>query len=751
MANFLETIVNKYIPPEYKTTIKNAIRNGDSTAAAVLNSAVIEPIREIRQTATDLMSGNYNEELTKFLINLSTQPIQRQQQIMNNPEVLAEALVSFIPIGAAGAIAKGLSVAFRRGGIQGATRAAQGLSKSGTTGTNLSQIVSNSWNKFNDTVTGRIADRASQRLQLPQAGQTAGNNWDRLISAIKNKIDNAKIGDDVIDVAFERGTTQSKKYINLLKDNSKQIFKLAKLAGVNSKAEIPRLMKFVDELGTLLKNSPNWIKATATRGGVPLLANAGLSVYDMYQAFKDNDDTLLPRTAGNAARLGLSLLPAKGVSGNIIKMLYSNLGYLGAGGLVQAAQKAIGLNTSNGDKDYDTGYAYQNLGEYVPDEYLTGISGRKYHRVGDKIYDFATGKPVKIDEALRDADQYNIYQRQQKENQLQASNDRIQNLEALRQLGYNISNEELQNAYAENDALYTDYQDSLNATQNPFSSLFDYNYDPNGDLVQQYYNNEVLPQKQQAAAQQQLMQQSIGQTYRQVFDKIAQDTYSDIDSYFTPENLAIDYSQEMLKAGRGESVYLSPERYAEIRKAQAMYQLGPQIRDRALETMRAFEAADIARQNLGMDYQDLQRKQLADVETRRKNRATEAINLYKANETARHNRNTENINRYNASTRRNLANVAAQNAYTNRLNYLNSLERTNILGQAEERLQRVAPYSQAQMMGTALSGATMGGLTPDQFFNVNQSLMQQVFPQAFNNPQQQQYQSWNLPPQDNRR
>lgn len=55
--------------------------------------------------------------------------------------------------------------------------------------------------------------------------------------------------------------------------------------------------------------------------------------------------------------------------------------------------------------------AYPDLESYVP-EYLTGVSGRKYHVVGEKIYDFSTGKPVNVNEALTDADNYLTMQTQ---------------------------------------------------------------------------------------------------------------------------------------------------------------------------------------------------------------------------------------------------------------------------------------------------------------------------------------------------
>ena len=116
-----------------------------------------------------------------------------------------------------------------------------------------------------------------------------------------------------------------------------------------------------------------------------------------------------------------------------------------------------------------------------------------------------------------------------------------------------------------------------------------------------------------------------------------------------------------------------------------------------------------------------------------------------------------NLNKFDADQKKNL-----QDLYLRYLNYQNEVDRTNIqaqnamstrqraeaatqankLKQQEIEIQKgLQPYKQMEYMGSSLSGASMGGLTPDQFINANPEVAKQVFPSAFqegNQPQQQQ-------------
>ena len=54
------------------------------------------------------------------------------------------------------------------------------------------------------------------------------------------------------------------------------------------------------------------------------------------------------------------------------------------------------------NKEIEKGVRYPNLQKELGYEYVTGASGKKYHVLGDRAYDFATGKPVVVSEMLDD-------------------------------------------------------------------------------------------------------------------------------------------------------------------------------------------------------------------------------------------------------------------------------------------------------------------------------------------------------------
>lgn len=66
------------------------------------------------------------------------------------------------------------------------------------------------------------------------------------------------------------------------------------------------------------------------------------------------------------------------------------------------AQEQVAYNEWVKNKEIEKGIRYPNLQQELGHEYVTGISGKKYHVLGDRAYDFATGKPVIVSEMLDD-------------------------------------------------------------------------------------------------------------------------------------------------------------------------------------------------------------------------------------------------------------------------------------------------------------------------------------------------------------
>lgn len=66
------------------------------------------------------------------------------------------------------------------------------------------------------------------------------------------------------------------------------------------------------------------------------------------------------------------------------------------------AEEQAAYNEWVKNKEIEKGIRYPNLQKELGYEYVTGASGKKYHILGDRAYDFATGKPVIVSEMLDD-------------------------------------------------------------------------------------------------------------------------------------------------------------------------------------------------------------------------------------------------------------------------------------------------------------------------------------------------------------
>lgn len=66
------------------------------------------------------------------------------------------------------------------------------------------------------------------------------------------------------------------------------------------------------------------------------------------------------------------------------------------------AEEQAAYNEWVKNKEIEKGIRYPNLQKELGYEYVTGASGKKYHILGDRAYDFATGKPVVVSEMLDD-------------------------------------------------------------------------------------------------------------------------------------------------------------------------------------------------------------------------------------------------------------------------------------------------------------------------------------------------------------
>lgn len=515
--------------------------------------------------------------------------------------------------------------------------------------------------------------------------------------------------DGVISKAEEETLTK------LVKENAKGLQALAKELNVTSKKDIPVLLKFVKDTYNLFSNAPKYVKAMAT-GATIAGGLGGLTLFDMYQSYRENGDTF------------------SGLKTPIGKIIRNVLGYDGKDKLSKAAAKKAGLidgMTEKQSADAELGLFSQDLIDSDVDEYFTGASGRKYHNKDGYIYDFATGRPVNIADAINDYTQLLEYEDQKLINQINNANQQLADLQQLRNHGYAVSDDQIMQAQNNVDLLQRQRSDKriqLEALTTP-------EFDSSGDLIEQYKAKIVQPQQQVQQSQAANQQRVFDDVYKAAFERIAQDTYNDLDNYYGPQQQQVDYYTYMQKVDRREAPYLSPDDFVKYQKMEYMKQMSPKIQQSALQYAQLASNQFINQQNVGLNQAKLQQDQYEF-------QAQNALNQAKFEEEQRQNQveNSQKLMNYLNEVDR--TNIQAQNAESARQR-AKAATQANQLRQQEIEIQRnLQPYRQMEYMGSGLSGAAMGGLTPDQFINANPDVAKQVFPSAFqkNNKQTQQQQ-----------
>lgn len=498
-------------------------------------------------------------------------------------------------------------------------------------------------------------------------------------------------------------------FATLLKENGAQTKKLFEELNIKSKAEIPNVIKFVKEFGELLKASPKRIKGENIGAKF-----SGIDVYDMYQAFKQ---------AGNKL-IGLTKDQIK--NHPILSLAYSSLGLMGAGGLAYVAGKKLFGKDDNLEKEIKAGIAYPGLEEELGEQYLVGQSGKKYHVVGNRAYDYSTGRPANIEQFLDDVTAKVNFDTQSINDQIKTKQDQLAQLEQAEQNGYQVNPQFRQGIVNDIGRLQQDLSNLPTVNVNYRDPVL--SFDENGDIEQQYKDNVVAPQQARQAYQQQIQQQQVDDRYNQIvndiYNKVANAYQQDLDTYFTPDNLAIEYGKYMNQVFMGQAQPLSPERFAEISKAQYMHQLLPTIANQAQAQVQALMTGQ-------KNVYDYLNKQQTLAETGRHNRATEGIDVYKAQSDVadkrvqRQQKNIElglsaNKQAQDYELGRGGLEVSQQNAATNRMNAVTR--------------QEALPFQQAANIGEFMSGVSMGDVPINELTQSNPQLFQKVFP----GPEQQQ-------------
>lgn len=528
--------------------------------------------------------------------------------------------------------------------------------------------------------------------------------------------------------------------ITMLKSNSDQLNTLRKTIEAESgekmkKSEVFNLIKFANQFGDIIKNSPNYIKSQFTGTNLAgQLINAGLSIYDVWTAYKENNNSLIPKLGVNTGRMAAGAL----IPNPIMKVLFGSLGYLGGDKLANAALNKVGVKHETSDvinQEILAGIYDPNISSSML-EFERGASGKKYHVVGNKIFDYATGRPTILKDSLADISNFYAQGIDQMNDQIRSNNVRIQELQQQERLGYNVNPQQVQMLQQENQQLQSQVQNN----QQRLEQISEPDYDPSSDLSEQYKQRVVDPQvqRQEASTLERMRQldQDAQNVYSALFNKVSEDTLRDLDKFYTPEALAVDYYQHQRLASRGQMPYMTREEFAQWKKLQDLKTLEPQIRQQAASAMQNMIKSEADLRNAAADLQ-------AKEETARHNLANENIERYKAQIDAAYKSGQININQYKALTDRLNYEVSKVNAETNRMNALTSQEKLKVdtynaetgrmsaqtRQDTEARMRRLEPYQQANYMGqTVMNVGMQDNLTMDQLLNSNQSVFSQVFP-----------------------
>lgn len=564
-----------------------------------------------------------------------------------------------------------------------------------------------------------------------------------------------KYGDDLVDVAKEipeeaarkivRGTSKlttkdQDVILKVIKKNAGDLGKIAKEVGA-TKEDLPKLIPFVKWFSKIYENSPNFIKSKGPKGaaiyGTIGAANTGLTLEDIFQDYKEYGEPDLAKIASAPVRVAGGFIP---IGGPAMQLLFSGLGYFNGDKLSRAALRRIGFNQVLSQKEKEEiSQGLRSAADMsdVP-EYLTGASGRRYHRVGNKIYDFSTGSMTNVNQALDDAANFYSYNTQKNNDEITQLQQQEQQLMIAKQQGYDVQDIQFQNI--QNRIGELQQQNSKNQQALEVLNISD-DYNDNEPLIDQYMKREVEPQIQKQQEVQIANQQSRQQNLNEIMREIAGQQEQYINQYFTPENLAIEYSQYNNLVGAQRASYLSPEEFAEIKKQKAMYQMLPTIREKALQELTTLE--QLAQKNLGLTIQNN-----AQAETVRNNYVKNMIDEFKAKESQRHNLQSEaidignlGVNQQKANIQQNQLAINKYKADIDKMNALTQQQRGKDYGRYVEAYTETAPYNRFEAMGAGFAGGMSGGVDADTMINLNPELGKQLFPSAFQQNQDSQQQA----------
>lgn len=672
------------------------IRGDNSKINQVFTSGAKGLIKGIQDTARNLgitksNSSDFNRKVLEFITTAATAPARQAANIsrLDNEDFIG-LLATFLPVGVATQLAK---------------RGADMMKVVGPKAT-ADYIIRAAHAERNNLV-------LNVSKKSPYVSKKIADNVKTLKDTIKGSID------DTINKFTQRAnnsrlSAEERSFAQMVRDNAQKMKNLADDLGVKDKKEIPNLIKFVKQTGDIVKNAPENIRRAAR--GLPLvtMGATGLSVFDLYQAFKEGGNNLIPSIVSNAAGVASTFIPG----GTIAKMLYAGLGYTIGDRLTRAAMQKLGVQQEISDemkREYESGMAYPRLSEELSQvgEFPVGLSGRKYHVIGDRIYSFDTGRPVPVQQAIDDINEQLAYEDQQIIDATRQAEAQLANLRQMQQSGYDVAPQQIQQAQRN----YNSLMDTVANLKNRNVNLND--YDASGDLVAQVQaENGIVPAAGAAEVVPEYQAPAIdyNQLYENVYNQVAQRTFDQLDQYINPQGLAVDYNQYMLNVTAGLAPYMNINDYVQYRKMQAMPAAHNAIDQQAKAIIQNYINAEQEAFNRYTNMRDYALEVRKQNEVERAGFTGDLIDAYKAEETGRHNLVTE-----------------AQGAQGLDIEQ----QRADIAAQTEARQQSLLPYQQAATATEALMNAGFSDVPLDTILNSNPQLFQQVYPGTVQSSAQQ--------------
>lgn len=182
--------------------------------------ALVAPFGITASTGYTSNYNNLNNAVGQFFLNLTTKNAQVANKVMENPNDLLDTLTAFIPIGLAGPIVSKAKSIFSKSGAKAAQK--------------------------------YVVDAATKaRQSLVKQSKNAQEKIEKGSTLLKGSIDEAISKSKTFRASGK--SVEEIKLARAVKNNANKLKKLADELNIKKASEIPNMLKFVNQLGDIIK------------------------------------------------------------------------------------------------------------------------------------------------------------------------------------------------------------------------------------------------------------------------------------------------------------------------------------------------------------------------------------------------------------------------------------------------------------------------------------------------------------------